>query len=165
MRSLKILLALSAGLLPTQAFAQAFAQQNPTGQIGVYNPPRTNPWPTYSPYNNLTRPGGAAANYFGTIRPQLDATRSFQQIQQNQTASAGFGSEPFYPGGVAGPESANPIQTGHAVAYFNTTHYFPPSGVRAGGGGSGVGGLPQGIGGANPPYFAGTNRPATVNLP
>ena len=175
MRSLKMKLALSAtlaaSLLPTQAWAQSsqpFAQQNPTGQIGVYNPQRP-ATPTYSPYNNLTRPGGAASNYFGVIRPQMDSMRSFQQIQQSQS---GFGAAPadetLYPSGPqSSQDTGTRLQTGHAVSYFNTMHYFPQSGgsSRSGGGAAGSygnSGIPgRGTVGGNQPFFSGTN--ATSN--
>src|SRR5947209_6461342 len=71
----KHLLALAAALVPGLAQAQF-------GNIGSYSPPSTNPYPVYSPYLNLNRPGNVAQNYFGLVQPQLQAQRNFQQINQ-----------------------------------------------------------------------------------
>ena len=106
MRSLKMLLALAAGpvafgLLPTHASAQIFMQQNPPGQIGQYAPPRTGyGGPAYNAYNNLARPGGAANNYFGLVKPQMDASQAINQLQQR---SAGCGRRPRPAEGAMAP--------------------------------------------------------------
>jgi hypothetical protein len=166
MRSLKMILALAAGplafgLLPTQASAQVFMQQNAPGQIGTYNPPRTGlGGPAYNPYNNINRPGGAASNYFGTIRPQMDAMRAFNQIQQNQAGAVGPGpaEDAYYPGGQGQfyKDPASQLQTGHPVAFGNTAQYFPSqTGTRGvnGAGGNGIIGARPGV--YNQPFGAG----------
>ncbi|HEX3314515.1 MAG TPA: hypothetical protein VHR72_06450 [Gemmataceae bacterium] len=139
MRSLKMLLALAAGPLalglpPTHASAQIFLQQNPPGQVGPYVPPRVGyGGPAYSPYNNLNRPGGAANNYFGIVRPQMDAARAINQIQQQQAVGPGPAEE-AYGYGTQQPftrDPANQLTTGHAVTFANTAQYFPQqTGVR-----------------------------------
>ena len=132
MRSLKMLLALAAGplalgLSPTHASAQVFMQQNPPGTIGQYAPPRVGlGGPAYSPYNNLNRPGGAANNYLGIVRPQIDASRAINQIQQQQAVGPGPAEEGYQIGGQQlSRDPANLLQTGHAVTFGNTAQYFP----------------------------------------
>jgi hypothetical protein len=187
MRTITTLLALALGLAPIEAWAQPFTQPNRPGQIGQYVPPQTNPNPTVSPFLNLTRPGGAAINYFGIVRPQMEAMQAFQQIQQNQAAlaagAAGYGGyDPLNPfGQQLWVDPASRLQTGHAVSYFNTQQYFPTPG-KGGFGGGGGGAAPGGI--ANPlnrgfaggqPFFAGSgaagrpviimNQPTTTTNP
>jgi hypothetical protein len=85
----------------------------------TYQRPQTNAMgsPVVSPYVNMARGGNAAVNYYGLVRPQLDTTRSLQQLQQqvlvNQT-----------PGGQVEQNNATSM-TGHAVQFFNYGNYFP----------------------------------------
>jgi hypothetical protein len=171
MRNFMTLAAVAFGLAPVQAHAQGFTQPNVPGQIGQYNRPKTSPNPTVSPYLNLFRGGGdPAINYFGIVRPQMDAMQAFQQIQQQQqmfAAGTAAGYDPFNPlGSVFYQDPANRLQTGHAVSYFNTMQYFPTPG-KGGTGGGGGGAAPGGV--ANPlnrgfaggqPFFAGTGATA-----
>lgn len=62
--------------------APASAQVTPaTGPLGPqsYTP---YPSPVLSPYLNLLRPGNLAFNYFNYVRPQIDYTKSFQELQK-----------------------------------------------------------------------------------
>jgi hypothetical protein len=93
-----------------------------------YVRPQTNPYgqPIVSPYVNLNRGfGNAGINYFGIVRPQLQAQQAFQQLQQqqaylDQAVAAGItGVDPNQPG------------TGHGTRFFNYSHYFSNQGSRA----------------------------------
>ncbi len=93
-RSLFVLCGLALAS-PEACFAQV-------GQIGSYSRPRTNNYPTVSPYLNLARPGQAATNYYGIVRPQVEANQAFQQIQQGT-----FTTDPRF-GPAMGPQGAGP---------------------------------------------------------
>src|SRR4051794_3871339 len=80
----RTLLTLAAAAVPNLAHAQF-------GNIGSYSPPQVNPYPVYSPYLNMNRPGSAATNYYGIVRPQMNAARNFQQINQALTYGTGAG--------------------------------------------------------------------------
>jgi hypothetical protein len=125
----------------------ANAQFNTLGQA----PPRIRP--TVSPFVNLGQGGGASA-YYGIVRPQIDANRSIHDLQQGMSHLNPDGSlrGPF---DQQGTNALGGLQTGHAVTYFNTGHYFPmtpgttgSSGLSSGlGGGINAGlGTPIGIG-------------------
>jgi hypothetical protein len=147
--SSKSLLALAAALVPSLVHAQGFG-----GPIGSYAPPQVNPYPVYSPYLNLNRPGSSVAqNYFGLVQPQMQAQRNFQQLQ-NQMNNQGMGTGDV---GYVDPSgqfinyfapSAAGLQTGHNVTYFNYSHYYNFQGLRAFPGGPSRAGFPYGgIGG------------------
>jgi len=163
-------------IIRQRAFWMALACMTPStvhaqfGQIDSYNRPRTNASPTVSPYLNLDRGGNPAVNFYGLVRPQIDANRAFQQLDP-----ALFGGDPRlgYGGGLAVGPDGNPIpgatnylpnqafglNTGHPATFFYYSHYYQfPAGQR-GGAGSGAGanssfGRPaaQSI-----PFFAGGN--------
>ena len=47
----------------------------PAGPVGITRPP-------FSPYLNLVRPGGSPAlNYYGLVRPEVQARQSIQNLQ------------------------------------------------------------------------------------
>lgn len=164
---LKTLLGLAAGLLPGLAQAQV-------GSIGSYSRPRVNPHPTFSPYLNLTRPGGAANNYFGIVRPQVDAMRNFQQIQQNlATSGSGQGTGEV---GLIDPSgqsisyfapNAVGMNTGHAATYFNYSHYYNFQGLRGfpSSGNASAGLVNRGNLGIGQPVFSGGLGRGTVGTP
>ena len=131
----RILLAAAIGCwLPMTAQAQL-------GSIGSYSPPQTNPRPVYSPYLNLTRPGGSVgANYYGLVRPQVDAQRNIMLLQQ-QAQMMGIAPEAFAdPFGVLGhPDPASSLTTGHSAVYLNTGHYYRYPGQAGSGAGGSVG--------------------------
>ena len=128
-----ILLATAIGCLsPMTAQAQL-------GSIGSYSPPQTNPRPVYSPYLNLTRPGGVGANYYGLVRPQMDAQRNILLLQQAQMM--GISPEAFAdPFSVLGQlDPASTLTTGHSAVYMNTGHYYRYPGQQGGGAGASTG--------------------------
>lgn len=164
MRSLarKTLLAFAAALLPGAAQAQF-------GGIGTYSPPQMNPYPAYSPYLNMTRPGGvggAATNYYGIVRPQLNAMRNFNQINQALSSSGMGTGDVGYVDPATGqllsyfaPNAAD-LTTGHRFAYFNYSHYYNFQQLRAlpgGASGSNLYGAGFGRGGiaAGSPFYSG----------
>jgi hypothetical protein len=164
-RSLFVLCGLALAS-PETCFAQV-------GQIGSYSRPRTNNYPTVSPYLNLARPGQAATNYYGIVRPQVEANQAFQQIQQGT-----FTTDPRF-GPAMGPQGAGPdggvipgmnqlypnqaagLQTGHPAVFQYTSHYFPMPNMQRGAGGAssgmGVAGNAFGRPGPGIPFFAGSN--------
>ncbi len=138
-KSLLIVLTLA---MPNVVFAQ-------TGQIGSYNRPRTNTYPSVSPYLNMGRGGSnPAVNYYGIVRPQVDTNRAFQQLDPSM-----FGGDPrFGLGGAAIGPDGNPIpganqylpdqttglSTGHPATYFYYSHYYQMQpGQRSAAGGAG----------------------------
>jgi len=152
-----LLLALLAASLPSGASAQ-------TGQIGSYSRPKTNNYPAFSPYLNLTRPGNPATNYFGIVRPQQETNRAFEQIEQGTFIDPRFqsggavspdgtsmpGMRRYYPDQAAG------LQTGHPSTFFYYSHYYQfPNQQRGGGSNSNSGfGRPA----TQPlPFFTGSN--------
>ena len=105
-------------------------------QVGTYRAPGAALQPGYSPYLNLARPGNAAVNYYGLVRPQVEFRQSIQNVEQQVT---GLSQSP----GLAGQGPADIPSTGHPAQFLNTGGYFPTQpgprvGFRiAGGGGSG----------------------------
>lgn len=125
---------LAAGLAPHASLAQ-FVPQNPVGQIGTVNPGFQNPRPTFSPYLNLTRPGNVSTNYYGLVRPQLDANRNFQNLMGTNAAfgnvrQGGDGQDFIDPNAQMYVDPAAGLQTGHSSTWFYTSTYFPPPGAR-----------------------------------
>ena len=96
---------------------------------GTYTRPMTSPngAPAVSPYLNLVRGGNPAVNYYGLVRPQMDAQHALQQLQS----------------GVAAPASSLPMDatpnSGHPVQFMNFSHYFNNN-VGGGLSGRGAGG-------------------------
>lgn len=85
-------MALGAGLLvagQTELAAQPV--------IGSYQRPTFQRRPALSPYLNLANRGNTAINYYGIIRPQLEARQALQTLQQEylqlQTQGQGQGNE------------------------------------------------------------------------
>lgn len=137
------------------------------GQIGSYTRPRTNNYPTVSPYLNLTRPGQTAVNYFGIVRPQVQTNRAIEMIEQGAFADPRFGNAAnlgVAPDGTAIPgmnryyaDQAAGLQTGHPATFFHYSHYYQfPNAQRSGGSNTNSGfGRPT----AQPlPFYTGTNN-------
>jgi hypothetical protein len=128
-----IVLALLGGLTAVPA-ARA---QVPT----PYRPPPLSP--AYSPYLNLNRSGASAAqNYYGLVRPQIDARNAIGTLQQqvgtlDQVVSTQ----------AAMAYDPNAVTTGHPVSFMNYGGYFAglggsrPSGRLAGGAAGGLAGV------------------------
>jgi len=109
----------SLGLLVLVMTSSAHAQ-------GPYTRPLTNSTPPVSPYLNLTRGGNSAVNYYGLVRPQMDAQRLLQQTQTGGGMPAGSGLTMDMP------------NSGHPVQFMNFSHYFNNN-VGAGLSGRGAG--------------------------
>src|SRR5438552_2834628 len=79
-RVLGCVLATGLGLLaaPDKAAAQAMIPNQGT------NPGLR---PAFSPFLNLTRPGNAATNYYGIVRPQIGFAKDIQNLQMQQQFS------------------------------------------------------------------------------
>lgn len=161
-RTTLFLMALALAL-PNVAFAQFGGAPQP-GQIGSYARPKTNNYPAFSPYLNMTRPGNPATNYYGIVRPQMEANQNFQQIEQGT-----FGNDPRFnaSAGADGsampgmnryyPDQARGLQTGHPTTYFYYSHYYQFPNIKGGGGGAGS----SGVAGTNSAF----GRPTTQALP
>jgi hypothetical protein len=84
--------------------------------------------PAFSPYLNLNRPGGSPTlNYYGLVRPEIQARQSIQGLQgsvaANQQAIGGLQTElTELPG------------TGHQATFLNYRSYFLTGGAGGGGG-------------------------------
>jgi hypothetical protein len=91
------------------------------GAQGTYTRPSTGPSTSapLNPYLNLVRGGNPAVNYYGLVRPQVDAQRSLQQLQQQQPGTSTPASYGMSPDGA--PNSGHPVQ------FMNFSHYFSNS--------------------------------------
>ena len=90
-------------------------------QIGSYSRPVVSPRPTISPYLNLNRSGaGAAIDYYGLVRPQMETRNALQQLQsQVQTL------EPT-PGMLPNNNNQPPTTgRGGIGGFFNYSHFYP----------------------------------------
>jgi hypothetical protein len=113
-------------------------------QVG-YRPSASSP--AYSPYLNLTRPGNLANNYFGLVRPQIDAQNSINSLQQQYSTLNQAVMNP-----TATDQQYAPPTTGHAATFMNYGHYFP---------GIGTGARPMTAGGGMRPPTTAAAAPST----
>lgn len=79
--------------------------------------------PPFSPYLNLTRPGGSPAlNYYGLVRPELQTRNAVlglqQQVTANRTLLTNLTNQNDPTGGAGLPD------TGHTATFLNTGTYF-----------------------------------------
>lgn len=116
-----LFLAAGIALWSTLGVTQAQAQ------IGSYARPQVNNRPAVSPYLNLGRPGSAAINYYGLVRPQIQTQQALQTLQQEITDSQSMNTFGAPQQGI--PNDQLPI-TGHQATFQYTSHYFPPPGGR-----------------------------------
>jgi len=80
--------------------------------------------PGYSPYLNLTRTGGnAAQNYYGLVRPELEFRNNVNQLRNDTQAIAA---------GLAAAGAATELSTGHATGYMTHLRYFGTNGMNSG---------------------------------
>jgi hypothetical protein len=89
-------------------------------QLGAY--PRQNP---ISPYQNLGLPGSPGINYYGLVRPEIDANRAIGNLQQGLAQLNVDGSIT-----VMNPSQAaalTTLQTGHPTMINNYQRFFPLS--------------------------------------
>ncbi len=88
------------------------------------------PRPAYSPYLNLTRPGGTLAqNYYGLVRPEQQFRQSIQNLQGVASANQQAIGD-IQAGGTGLPT------TGHPTQFMNYGGYFlsnAPTGRASGG--------------------------------
>jgi hypothetical protein len=92
------------------------------------------PQPAVSPYMNLLRQGNSPAfNYLTLVRPELDANKAIDQLN-NQVLQ--------YSANPPAATGAGELTTGHAFGFQTQRRYFQTVGGRGGvgGGGGGVGG-------------------------
>lgn len=108
--------------------------------------------PAISPYINLLRPGAMPAiNYYGLVRPQVQAQQAITNLTREvQAVEATQQSMLMFPGA----DQAGSVTTGHAAGFFTHTRYYGGGGMggmnRGGGGmgGAGMGGgMNRGMGG------------------
>jgi hypothetical protein len=88
-------------------------------------PPKQAPRrPTFSPYLNLTRPeGGAARNYYGLVRPEVEFRNNISQLQQDARALSIA---------AAAPPPSGEMETGHRAGYMTHLRYFGTNASRTG---------------------------------
>ena len=127
----------------------AVAQSGRMPNTGPGGPPAR---PSFSPYLNLTRPGGSPGlNYYGLVRPQNQADQSIQQLQ------LAAGSPANVPTSLNGPNTGI-TTTGTAFGFHTYRTYFQNQYNFAGFGNVGNNGMNQGgmigAGGLNP-YLSG----------
>lgn len=137
-RSLVLMLAVLA-LWCGAGLNQARAQFGTLGQ-----PPARRP--AISPYINLGE-GGNAFNYYGLVKPQIDANRALTDLQQNMLLLNPDGSAK---GPLAQQNQAaalSGLQTGHPATFFNYGHYYPQNPYQGTTGGLAAGALNGGLGG------------------
>ena len=77
--------------------------------------------PSYSPYLNLTRPGGGPAqNYYGLVRPEFEFRNDVFQLRRDAQSIASS---------LAAPQPSQELATGHATGYMTHLRYFGTNGV------------------------------------
>ncbi len=121
--------------LALMAFVGSFAQaQAPFGPAAR---------PAYSPYLNLLRSGNPTfQNYYGLVRPQIQANQSIQSLQgQLQTTNSLIASN------ATGTDGSTLPVTGQTFGYMNHRGYFLNN-RNGGGGAGGAGGNAGGNSGA-----------------
>lgn len=117
-----------------------------SAQFGTLGQPPAKPRPAVSPYINQGAGGGINAfSYYGIIKPQTEANRSINELQQRINLDGSLRS-PLEAGNA--PNALGGLQTGHAATFFSYGNYFPMTPPM--GGGSGLGGTAGfGLGGVN----------------
>src|SRR5579864_7839694 len=111
---MKFAIRISAALGLLLAFSGLAAAQAPYG--GVPGLPPNGPG--YSPYLNLLRSGNSPGfNYYGLVRPQLDAMSAFKGLQQQ------IGVNQQNLAQLAADTRGLPV-TGHTAVFLNTGGYF-----------------------------------------
>jgi hypothetical protein len=78
--------------------------------------------PGYSPYLNLSRSGGnAAQNYYGLVRPELEFRKGVNQLRLDTQAIAAE---------QAAPTRDVEMATGHTTGFMTHLRYFGTHGAR-----------------------------------
>ncbi len=132
------LFAIGAACIAWYGIGENIACAQFSGQLGQYSAPQVRKRSPVSPYINLMNPGGATAiDYYGIVRPQMDAQRSINNLQQG-LSNLGDLNQPA----AIQQTSANALggmQTGHSATYFNYQNYFPNAPGTTGGSSTGAG--------------------------
>jgi hypothetical protein len=77
--------------------------------------------PAYSPYLNLTRPGGnLAQNYYGLVRPEINAYNAIGSLQGQVNTL-----------GQQDAALVGALESGHPTTFMNFSHYYGNSPARA----------------------------------
>jgi len=113
-----------------------------TGSVGVGEvraqpalPGGGPPMPAYSPYLNLLRPGGTAAqNYYQLVQPEL-SWRQGQYNLQNQVAGNQQSINDLRNDQNQSPTQSQIGGTGHAATFMNYRSFFMNNATGGGGGG------------------------------
>lgn len=100
------------------ALASSASAQPP--QVGVVGAPQR---PAFSPYLNLVRPGTSPTlNYYGLVRPEIQARQAIQNLQGSVTANQ----EAL---GVLQQGNLELPTTGHQAMFLNHGSYFMTGGA------------------------------------
>jgi hypothetical protein len=121
------------------------------GQIPIGGPgPLPQNQPIYSPYLNMLRSGNSpTVNYFGLVRPELNATSALYNLQQ-QNVNTQQNLDQLQAGALPA--------TGHPAQFLNLGGYFQSSR-----GGGLLGGNAQGAGVSQTRTLSGTSNLGTNN--
>jgi hypothetical protein len=112
--------------------APCLAQVYPYPQVPVTPGPAAPP--PVSPYINLRLGGNPAINYYGVVRPQVDARNAIQQLQ---TGFADTRTNLELEAALANV----PVVTGNYATFYNHNRYFYTRSAQPG-----LGGYPGGVG-------------------
>ena len=112
------------------------------GQLGR---PAPRARPTVSPYINLGTGGNNALNFYGIVKPQFEANKNFDNLQQGLAQLNADGTLKGQLGQQDPVGTQTGLQTGHPAGFFNYSHYFPTTPYGGAGNALQMGG---GIGGA-----------------
>ena len=97
-----------------------------SAQIGGYQRPYQNPYPSFSPILNMGAGGNPATNYFGIVRPQMQTAAALQQLQANQQLLMGSNQAPGQaPAMTADGQLVLPT-TGHPVGFNDYSRVIFP---------------------------------------
>lgn len=128
--------------------------------LGGYQQPQVGP-PSFSPWLNMTRPGGGATNYYGMVQPQVQTRQQLQSLQyQENLIKSGLGAP------AAGVNQSAPLSTtGHPVRFNDYSRYFPLQGMPGATGTIPGYGPNSGIGTGYGTGVVGTTPSVTPGLP
>jgi hypothetical protein len=116
-----------------------------SAQFGTLGQPPTRS-PAISPYINLGE-GGNAFNYYGLVKPQIDANKALTSLQQSMLLLNPDGSAKGPLAQSSQAAALTGLQTGHPATFFNYGHYYPQNPYQGTTGGLAPGALNSGLGG------------------
>lgn len=126
----RLWIACFAAVALTGAFAsnRAEAQYMPFGTQTFGKPSTPLGYQSFSPYLNMARGGtNAAINYYGLVKPQMQAQQQFYNLNQ-QTQALEQQQQTMM--GLGGSNNASST-TGHTTYFGNYSHYYPTTGSGA----------------------------------